>query len=191
MANKVKFGLSNCYYAKITETEGTRTYGTPVAMKGAVSLDVAPDGDATNFAADNIYNYYSTGGASNLSGDLEMALIDDNFKKDILGYLEDTNGALYITGRPVSSSFAPPCALQLHSDRTVLEQRNHRRNEGTGHRHHHDHGEPGTGHRPVTRLPRRKHCGSVHGMVPVRLHTGTVKRAHAALFFQHFSRRTK
>lgn len=106
MANKVKFGLSNCYYAKITETEGTRTYGTPVAMKGAVSLDFAPDGDATNFAADNIYNYYSTGGASNLSGDLEMALIDDNFKKDILGYLEDTNGALYITGRPVSSSFA-------------------------------------------------------------------------------------
>lgn len=107
MANKVKFGLSNCYYAKITEgTGGARTFGTPVAMKGAVSLDFAPDGDATNFAADNIYNYYTTGGASNLSGDLEMALIDDNFKKDILGYQEDTNGALYITGSPTTASFA-------------------------------------------------------------------------------------
>lgn len=107
MANKVKFGLSNCYYAKITEgTGGAFTYGTPVAMKGAVSIGLSPDGEATNFAADNISNYYSSGGVSLLSGDLEMALIDDNFKKDILGYAEDTNGALYLTGSPATSKFA-------------------------------------------------------------------------------------
>lgn len=107
MANKVKFGLSNCYYAKITVgTGGTITYGTPVAMKGAVSLDLSASSEATNFAADNIYNYYTTGGASNLSGDLEMALIDDNFKKDILGYAEDQNGALYMAGNATPSAFA-------------------------------------------------------------------------------------
>lgn len=106
MANKVKFGLSNCYYAKATVSGSTVTYGTPTAMKGAVSMNLASSGDVTNFAADNIYNYYTTGGASNLSGDLEMALIDDNFKKDILGYVADTNGALYITGNPQTHAFA-------------------------------------------------------------------------------------
>lgn len=119
MANKVKFGLSHCYFAPITVgTGGAITYGSPVAMKGAVSLDLAPDGDATNFAADNIYNYYTTGGASNLSGDLEMALIDDDFKKAILGYVEDTNGALYITGSPTTKAFA--LLFQFEGDQNAV-----------------------------------------------------------------------
>lgn len=107
MANKVKFGLSNCYYSKITVgTGGAITYGSPTAMKGAVNMNLTPSGDVTNFAADNVYNYYTTGGASNLQGDLEMALIDDNFKKDILGYVADTNGALYLSGSPTTHAFA-------------------------------------------------------------------------------------
>lgn len=107
MANKVKFGLSHCYFAPITVGNGGAvTYGSPVALPGAVSLNFAPSGDSVNFAADNVYNYYSSGGASNLSGDLEMALIGDDFKKAILGYVEDTNGALYISGSPTTKAFA-------------------------------------------------------------------------------------
>lgn len=34
--NKVKFGLSNVYIAKITETDGKITYGTPFAMPGEI-----------------------------------------------------------------------------------------------------------------------------------------------------------
>ena len=37
MANKVKYGLSNAYYAVYDETAGT--FGTPVALPGAVNPD--------------------------------------------------------------------------------------------------------------------------------------------------------
>lgn len=106
MANKVKFGLSKCYYAKITVTGTTVSYGTPVAMLGAVSMSFDPSGSASNFAADNLAAYYTSGGAVGYSGDLEMALIGDDFKKDILGYLEDNNGVLYETDSPATSNFA-------------------------------------------------------------------------------------
>lgn len=106
MANKVKFGLSKCYYSKITVTGTTVSYGTPVAMLGGVSMSFDPSGSSTNFSADNNPNYYTSAGSIGFSGDLEMALIGDDFKKDILGYLEDTNGVLYETESPVTHNFA-------------------------------------------------------------------------------------
>ena len=51
--NKVKFGLRNCYYAKATMgASGDITFGTPVAMPGAVSLSLDPEGESENFYAD-------------------------------------------------------------------------------------------------------------------------------------------
>ena len=52
MADKVKFGISNVHYA-ILDGENN-TYGTPVAIPGAVSLSLEPSGDTTPFYADNI-----------------------------------------------------------------------------------------------------------------------------------------
>ena len=55
MANKIKYGLKNVYYAKITEgTGGTITYGTPVAIPGAVSMSLDAQGEISKFYADNI-----------------------------------------------------------------------------------------------------------------------------------------
>lgn len=104
--NKVKFGLSHCYYSLITVTSGSIVYGQPVAMPGAVNMNFSPSGESYNFAADNVANYYSNSGVPGFSGDLEMAYIGDDFKKDVLGFQEDTNGAIYETANPTTKKFA-------------------------------------------------------------------------------------
>lgn len=93
MANKVKFGLKNVYYSVITETSSGITYGTPVAIKGAVSLSLSKLGDSYDFYADDII-YYNSNANQGYEGDLEIAMLPDEFKKDVLGETADTNGAL-------------------------------------------------------------------------------------------------
>lgn len=92
---KVKYGLKNVWYAKATidNVSNTATYGTPAPWPGAVSMSLDAQGDQTKFRADNID--YWVGNANNgYQGEFVSALIPDAFKKDILGYLTDTNGAL-------------------------------------------------------------------------------------------------
>lgn len=93
MANKIKYGIKNCYYAKVTSTsaDGTLTYGTPVALPGAVSISLAAQGSSNPFYADNVV--YWKGTANNgYEGDLTLALLPDGFRKDILGESEDAKG---------------------------------------------------------------------------------------------------
>jgi phi13 family phage major tail protein len=93
--NKVKFGIKNCHYAVGTVADnGSITYDTPVALPGAASLSLEPQGENTPFYADNIV-YYMGSANSGYQGDLELALVPDAFKKDVLGFKEDGNGILY------------------------------------------------------------------------------------------------
>jgi phi13 family phage major tail protein len=93
MANKVRYGLKNVYYAVATiSSSGTATYATPVAIPGAVSLSLDPEGDINNFFADNIA-YATFSANAGYSGTLEVALVPDSFKKDVLGYVEDPSDA--------------------------------------------------------------------------------------------------
>lgn len=93
--NKVKFGIKNCYYAVATiAANGAATYATPVALPGAVSLSLDAQGENTPFYADNIV-YYTDVANSGYSGSLELALIPDAFKLDVLGFAEDKNDVMY------------------------------------------------------------------------------------------------
>lgn len=103
--NKVKFGLSNVHIAKITETDGEITYGTPFAMPGARSLTADPEGETTPFYADNIKYYIATSNQG-YTGDLEIAMLVEEFFTQILGQEKDTNGAIFESADDVNARFA-------------------------------------------------------------------------------------
>ena len=93
--NKIKYGIKNVWYAVATiASNGSATYGTPVALPGAVSISLDPQGDTSPFYADNIV-YYTSIANNGYEGDLELAKIPDSFMTDILGYGTDGNGAMY------------------------------------------------------------------------------------------------
>lgn len=107
MANKIKYGLKNVYYAKATIAEdGSATYTAPVRIPGAVNLTLDAEGESSQFYADNIVYY--VGMANNgYSGSLEVALVPDTFRTDILGEVKDeTSGLQYEAAGVEPSHFA-------------------------------------------------------------------------------------
>lgn len=89
--NKVKFGLKNVHYAMATiSADGTAQYATPKPLKGAVSLAQDPQGESTVFRADDV-DYYTGTSNNGYSGDLELALIPDDFRQDVFGEYVDEN----------------------------------------------------------------------------------------------------
>lgn len=109
--NKVKFRLKRAFYAPITETETDGviidTYGTPVRLRGAVSTNLSPSGELTKFYADAML-YYAGGGNNGYSGNLDFALLDDDFRAYALGERIDTNTGLLVE---TSSDEPKPFAL--------------------------------------------------------------------------------
>lgn len=98
-SNKVKFGLKNVYYALVTETESggviTSSYGTPVAWKGAVNLEVNPTSEDNNvFRADDSDYYVISGASQGFSGSYECALIPEDVETDVFGMQTDDNGVI-------------------------------------------------------------------------------------------------
>lgn len=92
--NKVKFNIKNVHYAKLTEGEdGTFTWAEPVAIPGAVSISLDASGEVKPFYADGIV-YYQSASNSGYEGDLEMALIPDSFREEILGDRKDNKGVM-------------------------------------------------------------------------------------------------
>ncbi|WP_010651586.1 major tail protein [Oceanobacillus massiliensis] len=106
MGNKVKFNICNVHYAPITiGTNGELTFSTPVVMPGAVSLSLDPNGEPESFYADGV-EYYIISNNMGYDGDLELAMIPENFRTDILKEEADDNKVLVENANVETGSFA-------------------------------------------------------------------------------------
>lgn len=94
MASKVRFGISNAYYALRTVTVNGNTttisYDTPVAWKGAVSISLEPQGANEPFYADNIV-YYQSIANQGYEGEFETAMIPDDVYEKLFGQTLDSS----------------------------------------------------------------------------------------------------
>ena len=94
MGNKVKYNLKNVYAAKLKkDAGGSFNYDTPKPIPGAVSISLDAEGESSPFYADGIVYFRSTAN-NGYSGDLEMALIPEWFRTEILKEKLDKNGVL-------------------------------------------------------------------------------------------------
>lgn len=97
MGNKVKYNLKNVHAAKLTTTvtEGVTSYSyaPPRAIPGAVSISLDAEGESSPFYADGIV-YFRSYANNGYSGDLEIALIPEWFRTEILKEALDANGVL-------------------------------------------------------------------------------------------------
>ena len=104
--NKVKYNLKNAHYAVLKgEEDGKFTYETPVKIPGAVSISMAAQGNIKKFHADGIV-YYQTASNNGYEGDLEMALVPESFRVDVLGETLDNNKVLIESTDAKAKTFA-------------------------------------------------------------------------------------
>lgn len=114
---KVQFGISQLHVGTYTDNNGTVTLGTPYHQKGAINFAPETDSQNNDFYADNIV-YWSGYSGGKIEGDLEVAMFDDEFKTQFLGYVELTNGGLAAVKNPTKPNVY--VAFQVETDATPI-----------------------------------------------------------------------
>lgn len=101
--NRVEFGLKDVHYAVFDDETGE--YAAPKPLPGAVSLSLSHEGDTdTFFADDGPYATFSSNGG--YSGDLNVAVLTDDFLTECLGQAKDKNGAILEATDDAGKEFA-------------------------------------------------------------------------------------
>ncbi len=105
MSNKVRYGLKNAYYATVTISGSTVTFGTVKPLPGAVAMNLEPQGESSEFYADD-GDFFDTDDNRGYEGTLEMALIPESFETDCLGATVDNDGLIVESDDDEKTPFA-------------------------------------------------------------------------------------
>ena len=104
--NKVKYSLKNVHYApQTTGEDGILKFAKPTPIRGAVSIALDAQGDISKFYADGI-TYYQAAANNGYDGDLEVALLPESFRTDILGETLDGKKVLVENADAKQTAFA-------------------------------------------------------------------------------------
>ena len=82
--NKVHYDLTNVHIAPMTKTGENPEWGTPTRIYGAISMDLAAQGETTKLRADGM-DYYVCKANNGYEGDLNLAMVTDWIRINILG----------------------------------------------------------------------------------------------------------
>lgn len=105
MANKVKYGLEKVHIWPITFVDGKSVYGKVFRIPGAVNVSFSATGNNDPFYADNVV-YHNAISNTGYEGDLEVALIPEEFEIEVLGNIKDDNGAIIEKSDAKQKNFA-------------------------------------------------------------------------------------
>lgn len=106
MANKVQFGLSSVHIAPLTFDENNNpVYGPPHRLPGAVNLTLDTSGATNPFYADNMI-YYQSSTNQGYTGTLEVAMLDEWTRINILNEVKDQDGVLIENANASTMPFA-------------------------------------------------------------------------------------
>lgn len=120
---RIKYGLSNVFYAVATAgTGGALIYGTVKPLPGVVAMTLDQQGEAVDEYADNIL-WFHMDTNNGYSGSLELEELPDDFRKDVLGEVEDTNGVLWENADSPVVEFALMFQFEVNGDPTVTGKR--------------------------------------------------------------------
>lgn len=118
--NKVEFGLKSLYFGTYSIDPDTQEVqlGQPYWQKGAVSLSVDAESDSNNFYADDSV-FWSGFTDNGLSGSIEVAKFDSDFKAQFKGYKKTKDGGL----AQVKNAITPDTYLMFETTGNVEPRR--------------------------------------------------------------------
>lgn len=104
--NKIKYNLKNVHFAPhVVGENGAITFEKPIRIPGAVSMTLDAQGEISRFYADGI-EYYKAAANNGYDGDVEFALIPDEFRIKTLGEKLDGKKVLVETSDAKQTGFA-------------------------------------------------------------------------------------
>lgn len=98
---KALFNIKKLHVAKLSETDGTYTYDTPIKVPGTISLSMDIEQSNDIFYADG-GAYITLQGASSTTGTLENYHIPEEVLLKIYNYVKSTTGEICQTDDPVN-----------------------------------------------------------------------------------------